>query len=704
MRNDAEMRNAPRVRAPWPVYGERLRVAAVACLSLVASVTPAAAEPREESNRAPVFAARKGDGGALDYVPVRVGEERRLSMADGGRVQLALRPVQASAGGRIFLFAKVPGDLQESSFFAEFMVWRGGHWERHKVLEKKKGELGHLSTTLTLPDLGAGPIPTAVFRRVAEHGKLQSVVSTARDVPSKARLKFGYSFDEWDWTDLSPVEITVTAVIPDKKSKEGKEVRIYRQRVEPQGESPRWFDAEADLSSIKGEDVRFIFRAEPMYVSKKLAPHVVFSAPTIVAGKPDGDMPSVVLVVLDGVRARSLGMYGGSKDVSPALDRLFTRDGAVFENAITQAADSIPAVMTLFTGLYPCAHQIASARQTLAREIEPFAQTMASGGYATAAFTDAAGIAAETGFGRGFEVFYQTTSLELRATTESAAAPFARAAEWIKAHADEPFVAVVHSRQAKPPYFPPPSRGSGPAPPAAGSVQDERARYEREIHYLDELIGSFVGDLDKESDPDRTLLVVTSGHGEEFAEHGALEHGTHLYDETIRVPLLLRGPGVRSKKRYEEVVGLVDVAPTVLELTGFDVPSAMQGMSLAEAVRKGKDLKTGARFSEAHADTRKLPTGTDPNWEPPAHAVRDGGRKLIQSTHAGRPVFEAYDLATDPGEKSNLLRAGQPAWANALRTELDAHAIECKRAARPAAKTETLPVSTLFKLKAFGYL
>jgi len=677
-----------------------------ASLFVLAAASTSGAELREESNRFPVFAARKDDSSALTYVPVRVGEERRLALGDGGRVQLALQPVQASAGGRAFLFARVPADLKETSFPAEFLVWHGGRWERQRVVEKKAGELGHMSTTVTLSDVAPGPVPTAVFRRVAAHGTLQSVVSTPIEIPKNARLKFGYSFDEWDWSDLSPVELTVTAVLPDKKEPKGREVRVFRQRIEAQGPEQTWFDAVADLSAARGEDVRLIFRAEPLYVKGRLAPHVVWSSPAIVTDKPDKDMPSVAIVVLDGVRAKSLGLYGGAPQISPKIDDLFTRDGAIFEHAVTQAVETIPGNMTLFTGVSPCAHQVFSARQTLAREIEPFAQTMAAGGYVTAAFTDAAGIAAETGFGRGFDVFYQNSGHDPRDAKGTGAAPLARAAEWVKAHADEPFAIVVHTRQARPPYLPPGEAAKAtPAAFPSASVQDEKARYEREIRYLDGLVETFVEALDEASDPKRTLLVVTSSHGEEFLEHGALENGANLYEESIRVPLLVRGAGVRAKKRYSEAVGLVDLAPTILELTGFEATSRMQGGSLAEALRKGKMPKTGTRVSEARAATRKLSAGEDPRWTPPAFAASDGEHKLIQYSVAGRPAMEAYDLGSDPAEKTDLMRASRrPPWVDTLRAALDSHQSECRRAAQLPTKTETLPVSTLFKLKAFGYL
>ena len=132
----------------------------------------------------------------------------------------------------------------------------------------------------------------------------------------------------------------------------------------------------------------------------------------------------------------------------------------------------------------------------------------------------------------------------------------------------------------------------------------------------------------------------------------------------------------------------------------------MQGVSLAKMLRKSSEVPVAERFSEAHAVVRKLATGEDPAWKPPAFAITDSGHRLIASAVGDRRVLEAYDLGPDPVEKADLLRSGgtETGWITALRDALDAYATQCSRDARPALKTETLPVSTLFKLKAFGYL
>jgi arylsulfatase A-like enzyme len=236
-----------------------------------------------------------------------------------------------------------------------------------------------------------------------------------------------------------------------------------------------------------------------------------------------------------------------------------------------------------------------------------------------------------------------------------------------------------------------------------GEGAGERIRYEREIRYLDDVLAEFVAKLDAASEPARTLLIVTSAHGEEFLEHGAREHGAHLYEETVRVPLLMRGDGIRGKRRHAGVIGLIDIAPTILDLAGFAVPSSMQGTSIAKELRKGQEPELGPRFSEAHALRRALAETDDTGWKPPAYAISDSTHKLLTYVVEERRVLEAYDLAADPGEKADVLQASPtaPPWVVTLRDALEKYTNQCRSLARQPTKTETLPVSTLFKLKAF---
>ncbi len=513
-------------------------------------------------------------------------------------------------------------------------------------------------------------------------------------VRANARLRFGFSFDEWDWSDLAPVRISVLAVVEAQGELPGREAVVFEKRVEPKPDDVGWYEAEASLAGLADRRVRFVFRADPEPRDGTLAPHVVWSAPALLVAKPARSAPSVVIIVADGVRARSLGVYGANVRTTPFLDQLFAQQGTVLDAAVTQSVDTVPSLMTLLTGRYPCIHAVHAPPHALARAHDSVAELFWSAGYATAAFTDAAGPVAELGFGRGFGVYYQDSTIDPPLADNRAATVFDRAARWIAHHADEPFFVVLHTAQAKPPYIVPPRYQSlfeSDQPQADRALAD----YHRELRYLDDVLKTFIARLDAAANPQRTLLLVTSGLGSEAGMRSLRAGKPPLYQETIHVPLLARGAGV---------VGVLDVAPTVADLAGFAVPGAWQGRSIARTLRHGEEFSPVARVTEA-AISRTPAAASRGRFIPQALAISDGVYKLVSFARGGERVFEAYDLSVDRNETVDVLRAGAaPPWADKLRLKLEAYTAQCKRAGPSERVADRLPLPALFKLQALGYL
>jgi len=662
----------------------------------------------DDVGRTPVLAMSGPDGFPVPYVPVRVGNEVRDSLAGSGRLLLALEPSQVAHGGRVFVYGKIPDYMASQDFMAEFLVWTEGGWKREKLVEKKAGEFGNVTATLVMADLEPGPVPTAVFARRPDGGSI--IASAPVDVPGGARLKVAYTLDEWDWHGLAPVTVSVAAEPIGKDGSTGRQVVLFERRVSPAKQQPEWFDETVDLSSVAGRQVRFLFRAQPDPKAGALEPHVAWAAPTVVEQRRARGYSSVILVSLDGLRARSLSCCGSTRDVSPFIDSLFSEQGVIFDFAVSQGAQSIPSHMSLFTGMYPSVHGVLSPSTSLGENVATLPSVMAESGYATAAFTDGPGLAAELGFGRGFGVYHQDASVGAWSVEGRSADTFARALTWIERHADEPYFVFIHTRQAMPPHVPP--RGylelfkDTPIDSASGLDAGRLVRYDREIRYLNDVFERFVTNIDRLPDSGRAMLIVTSGHGEEFLEHGALGNGTHLYDESIRVPLLLRGGGLRTARRYAEVVGLIDLAPTLLELIGLPIPHSMQGKSIAKALKSGLPYSVPPRYSEAHGTQRILADDQVTPWQPPAYAVTDGNHKMIMhAPPGGEPTFEAYELVADPEETNDLYSTdpGRPDWMNELEGLLKGYPTACKQVATPTGTAPAIPVAERLRLKAFGY-
>jgi arylsulfatase A-like enzyme len=168
-------------------------------------------------------------------------------------------------------------------------------------------------------------------------------------------------------------------------------------------------------------------------------------------------------------------------------------------------------------------------------------------------------------------------------------------------------------------------------------------RYDSEIRFTDHHIGRVLAHLREREQLDRTLVVLTADHGEEFLDHGRLGHTKTLYDEVVGVPLIVRAPGA-GPAVVEEPVALVDVVPTILEALGLPVPDELEGLPLGAT--------SAGRFLFTSTDRRQ-----------PKRAAVGRGRKRIHDLRTGR--YEEYDLLSDPREQRPS-EAADPALASAL--------------------------------------
>jgi hypothetical protein len=614
--------------------------------------------------RIELFAINQIDGTPLPRTPVRVGREVREALTSSGRDLLALRPAQVAAGGRVFVYGAVPRDAGMEEFDTEALVWTEDRWIRRTIMPKAAGRLGYVSATVLVPDVEPDTVPTAVFRRSGSKLDPVTVVSVPVDVPRRARLRVSYALDEWDLADLSPVTVTVAARevygrVPDAKAYElFSETLIPSAIAKASGGEHGWIDQAVDLSRFSGTSVVIELSSSVRDAPGKLRPHVVWGPATIVGGSTATQRSSVVIVSLDGVRARSLSCCGSDRATSPFMDSLFGDGGVIFDLAVTQAVESVPAHMSLMTGLYPSVHGVRSADLSLAVGVDTLASRLSDHGYATAAVSAGTNLAAETGFGRGFQSFRELGDVNPWLVEGKTSAAISASLDWIEKHAGEPYFLFLHL--------------------------------------------NFVGRLDELSPAESTLLIVTSGHGQEFLEHGVREAGTQLFDESIRVPLLMRGAGLRKGQRYREIIGLIDVMPTVLEMTGVSLSPGMQGKSIAKALRSGLPYSLPPRFVEAHAPKRLALDIETSAWIPPAYAVVDSSHKVVMTTVGeGQKAFSAYDLFSDTAESTDLLAVDMepPAWITELRGDVENYPTACAKVARKPGKNPNIPVRTRLSLE-----
>ena len=361
---------------------------------------------------------------------------------------------------------------------------------------------------------------------------------------------------------------------------------------------------------------------------------------------------NVLLITLDTTRADHLGCYGYDLAKTPHLDEM-ARQGVRFARAYCPAPLTLPSHSSIMTGLLPATHGVRNNGHDLAVKWRTLAGILKEYGFATAAFVSSFSVDSRFGIGRGFDVYDDTfqpqAPLKGANAERRAEETFARFSRWLDKASQERFFAWVHYYDPHLPYDPPsPYREGSPGRP-----------YDGEIAYMDHYVGAVLQALEAKGLSDKTLVVVAGDHGEGLGDKVETGHGIFLYEETLRVPLLFHNAKIFPKPLIVEgAVRLVDVAPTVLDVLGLGAAAAgMEGRSLLPWIKNrswpGLEALVETFYPRENFGWSELVGLVSGRW------------KYI---HAPRP--ELYDLANDPGEKTDLI-GSSPSKADELRKRLE---------------------------------
>ena len=353
--------------------------------------------------------------------------------------------------------------------------------------------------------------------------------------------------------------------------------------------------------------------------------------------RPRPRRPDIFLISIDTLRADRLGCYGHAAAQTATIDRL-AAEGVVFEAVVSPAPITLPSHASMLTGLVPARH---GARDNgdfrLREEFETLAESLRAGGYQTGAFIGGFPLDRTAGLDQGFERYDDempertvSTALAVRRKERDANDVFDAAAGWLKhTDADNPVFAFIHLYDPHSPYE--------QALPGA-----QKDTYDGEVAYVDRALGSFLDSLGASDRWKSLTLIVTSDHGEGLGQHHEQTHSLFVYESTLRVPLILHGLEGGSPRRVAEPVGLVDIAPTILEIAGAPPWQDVDGVPLPTDARGSGSDNRPLYFESLFGELRF-------GWAP-LRGIRSGSLKLIS---APRP--ELYDLSNDPGELRNLL-------------------------------------------------
>ncbi|MFH1219597.1 MAG: sulfatase [Candidatus Eisenbacteria bacterium] len=370
----------------------------------------------------------------------------------------------------------------------------------------------------------------------------------------------------------------------------------------------------------------------------------------------------MVLIVMDALRPDYLGCYGCDRPTSPHIDDL-ARQGILFENAFTHASWTKPSFASLLTSLYPFQHGVVDWESVMPDTISTLPEVLRQNGYSTSGVINMLGITGEFKVTKGIDKLSEAPKGELNATriTDTALA--------LIKNSSTPFFILIHYYDTHWPYKPPPEylelvrRTDDPNPfasrAAARAERNERPSqeyidrqsllYAACVKYVDDEIGRLVESLDRISPRSETVVIITADHGEAFWEHGARAHGTDLYDEAIRVPLIIHYPARFHKtRRIESLVRHIDLMPTILELTGATDSGHREGLSLVGLIENAKRTGGGGKFLPASCALSELNLRRVPDLK----SIRTANRKII--VEPATSVVQLYDVIGDPGETTNL--------------------------------------------------
>ncbi len=423
--------------------------------------------------------------------------------------------------------------------------------------------------------------------------------------------------------------------------------------------------------------------------------------------------PNMLLYIVDTLRADALSSYGAAPDATPNI-AAFAAESVVFERAYAQSSWTRASVASILTSLYPGVHGAEDRPDVLSDRVTLLSEIVRKHGYRTGFITTNPNTGRFFGFDQGFDELVEMydhvpgSQIKPAAMKASAEDVAARVTHFLEA-GPEPFLLVVLSIDPHSPYSPPTrfDRGAGEHESDAQGTgawinrrdlrPSDKARirslYDGEVAYTDHGFGDVRKSLRRLGLDHRTITVLTSDHGEAFWEHGERGHGKSLYDETVRVPLLIHYPAKLARaRRAEAAVETIDIAPTLLDLAGLPAAPTLAGRSLF-ADDGAQSARAISRLKLEEHDIVSLHKG---NW------------KLIWDL--GRNQKQLFDVRV-PGEHEDIAAHAQ-ARVEAMTSELETHLAKTHSArtellgdATPSVVTpEDLPEEQRRLLEELGYL
>lgn len=614
---------------------------------------------------------------------------------NAGRLRVSLRWLLGSALG-LGLFGLAGLSY---SFFGVSMFVRDDD-ERTVIRSDTRLVHGSLRLLDRIPE--ADPGLDSRIGSVNLHGQFRKAISASIpfafsytvDVPSNAYLYFGLNRSA-ESTDAGKVRFTIQAV-----SSRGR-VDLFETTV---GDSPqRWRNGYLDLTAYSGRTVKLRFSAVPAEASGSAAGDVGYWSDLFLGTRRNTTArPNIFVILIDTLRYDHVSCYGYHRPTTPNIDRLAT-EGARFDRAISTAPWTDPAILSLFTGLYPSdvwkplGHKEA-VKELLPSGVETLAEVLSKHGYFTIAASDHPGVNYKR-FGQGFDIYSTLYFADgpRRGWRETEPAKVrSQLRELLTERSPNNLFVYVHLIYPHAPYDPGPpydnlfEPGSSRAmrPSMDGRIND----YDGEIKRTDDFLGDFLNDLKELGLDKNAVLVILSDHGEGFGEHGFVHHGNSLFNELLRIPLVIHAPGrVPAGTTIGDLVRIVDVMPTILDLVGIAGGEHYRGSSLVPLMSGARE---SARLGFSEFPAYRIIRG---------QAIQSSVAKVIVP-NTKRKWPNCFDLTSDPGEQTNRWHDGL-VWRDELVATLDEIArTAATNQAQLVSEQEAPSEEMIRRLRSLGYV
>ena len=412
---------------------------------------------------------------------------------------------------------------------------------------------------------------------------------------------------------------------------------------------------------------------------------------------------NLLLISIDALRADHLSCEGYNKETSPNIDRL-VGEGVYFSNTITPVSRT-NSIISLLTGLYPHSHGVAGLFEKMRPDVVTLQEILGRHNYKTCGYNIAVD---KTGIEKGFSEFNLLRWKIINLVKEKADKLFNKNLEFgpakkltdfairkIKKLKKSKFFFYLHYGDLHWPYIPPEPYDNMFDPDyngnhdfnginknikrgdlifnnslSAGERDHSIAHYDGALKYVDTEIGRLLRFFKENDLMENTLIILCSDHGESLGDHGLYyEHGEYIYDESLRVPLVLKAPNLPTGLKRESLTQLVDVFPTVLDILGIPLIDNIDGVSLMPLIKENKNVRKYA-FAESgesyfKQNKRRYIKGIKGLWR----MIRTNEWKLIYIPHPKNDIYELYNIKEDSGENTNLIDR-KPDIAEKLKKEL----------------------------------